>query len=155
MNRSRWLVFAAVLLLAWQAWHQIAPQPTVVAAPAPSSWPSLPARAPPLPDASAGAAALPGLDARGADGLPPEAHDTLRRIADGGPFPFELDGVVFSNFERQLPLKSRGYYREYTVPTPGLGHRGTRRIVTGGDPPESFYYTDNHYQSFRKIGGQP
>lgn len=63
---------------------------------------------------------------------------------------------MFGNFEGLLPEHERGYYREYTVPTPGLKHRGARRIVTGGtpldDPPE-MYYTDDHYESFCLIGG--
>lgn len=78
-------------------------------------------------------------------------------IESGGPFPYPRnDGVVFGNFEGRLPKHERGYYHEYTVPTPGDKHRGTRRIVTGGapltDPPE-FYYTGDHYESFCLIGG--
>jgi guanyl-specific ribonuclease Sa len=89
------------------------------------------------------------------DGLPAEAHDTLARIAAGGPFPYDRDGVVFANFEHRLPEHPRGWYHEYTVPTPGVGHRGARRIVTGGNPPVEWYYTDDHYQSFQRIeGGQ-
>ncbi|MEO6103755.1 MAG: ribonuclease domain-containing protein, partial [Pseudoxanthomonas sp.] len=64
--------------------------------------------------------------------LTPEARDTLRLIARGGPFPHPQDGSVFGNREKRLPGKSRGYYHEYTVETPGLGHRGARRIITGG-----------------------
>ena len=58
---------------------------------------------------------------------------------------------MFGNREQRLPQRSRGYYREYTVDTPGLSHRGARRIVTGGDPPEAWYYTDDHYDSFRSF----
>lgn len=83
--------------------------------------------------------------------LPAEAHDTLALIASGGPFPYPQDGSEFGNRERHLPAKPRGYYREYTVYTPGIGHRGARRIVTGGRPPEVFYYTDDHYDSFRSF----
>lgn len=85
--------------------------------------------------------------------LPPEARETLRLIRRGGPFPYERDGIAFGNRERLLPLKPRGYYREYTVRTPGLSHRGARRIVCGGAPsaPEACYYTDDHYASFRLI----
>ncbi|HET6784360.1 MAG TPA: ribonuclease domain-containing protein [Pseudoxanthomonas sp.] len=83
--------------------------------------------------------------------LPPEAHATLRLIAQGGPFPHSQDGSVFGNRERHLPSKPRGYYREYTVETPGLGHRGARRIITGGQPPDVYYYTDDHYDSFRSF----
>ena len=81
--------------------------------------------------------------------LPPEAHRTLRLIRQGGPFPYDRDGLVFGNFEGLLPPKERGYYREYTVDTPGLKHRGARRIVAGRSG--ELYYTDDHYRSFRHI----
>lgn len=100
--------------------------------------------------------ALPGCareDGAGSsrDGLPPEALETLRLIERGGPFPYRKDGTVFQNREGRLPQKPRGYYREYTVPTPGSPDRGARRIVAGGQPPEVFYYTHDHYRSFRRI----
>lgn len=82
-----------------------------------------------------------------------ELHNTLERIRTNGPFPYERDGITFQNRERLLPIKPRGYYREYTVDTPGLSHRGPRRVVTGGNPPEVFYYTEDHYQSFVRIQG--
>lgn len=81
--------------------------------------------------------------------LPREARETLKLIKHGGPFPYERDGAVFGNFEKRLPSQARGYYREYTVPTPGLKHRGTRRVVAGRDG--ELYYTDDHYRSFRRI----
>jgi guanyl-specific ribonuclease Sa len=81
--------------------------------------------------------------------LPPEAHDTLALIAAGGPFPHRQDGSTFGNRERLLPARERGWYREYTVRTPGSRDRGARRIVTGGDPPSEYWYTDDHYRSFR------
>lgn len=84
-------------------------------------------------------------------GLPLEAIEILALIDRGGPFPHRQDGTVFQNRERLLPQKPRGYYREYTIPTPGAGNRGARRWVTGGNPPEVFYYTDDHYRSFRQI----
>ncbi|MBN8443286.1 MAG: ribonuclease [Thauera sp.] len=83
--------------------------------------------------------------------LPPEALDTLALIQHGGPFPYRKDGTVFQNRERRLPDMPRGYYREYTVPTPGSPDRGARRIVSGGQPPEVYYYTADHYRSFRRI----
>jgi len=86
--------------------------------------------------------------------LPPEARQTLRLIDAGGPYPYRRDGVVFKNIERRLAQKSRGYYREYTVPTPGRRDRGARRIVVGQQPPVVFYYTDDHYRSFSKIKRQ-
>ena len=85
------------------------------------------------------------------DFLPTEARDTLALIARGGPFPHPQDGSVFGNREKRLPARPRGYYREYTVETPGLSHRGARRIITGGKPPEMYYYTDDHYDSFRSF----
>lgn len=83
--------------------------------------------------------------------LPPEARETLRLIGGGGPYPYRRDGAVFKNVEKRLPLQRSGYYHEYTVRTPGSRDRGARRIITGGQPPEMFYYTDDHYRSFRKI----
>lgn len=84
-------------------------------------------------------------------GLPAEAADTLARIAAGGPFAHAQDGVVFGNYEGHLPRRPRGYYHEYTVETPGAHNRGTRRIITGGAPPEVYYYTADHYRSFRRF----
>jgi ribonuclease T1 len=86
--------------------------------------------------------------------LPPEAKDTARLIQRGGPFPFRQDGVSFGNRERFLPGRQRGYYREYTVPTPHAHNRGAQRIVCGGrqaTQPEACYYTNDHYASFRLI----
>ncbi len=90
--------------------------------------------------------------------LPAEGQHVLRLIRQGGPFPYpHKDGSVFGNFERRLPLQSRGYYQEYTVPTPGRRDRGPRRIIagkgSGGDVATSgeYYYTDDHYGSFRRI----
>ena len=82
-------------------------------------------------------------------GLPAEAREVVARIRRGGPFPYARDGVTFGNFERALPARSRGYYREYTVSTPGLSHRGARRIVAGREG--ELYYTDDHYRTFRRI----
>jgi len=87
-------------------------------------------------------------------GLPPQGQDVMLQIRQGGPFRYDKDGSVFGNRERLLPGEKRGYYREYTVPTPGLGHRGARRIVCGGfkpRTPEACYYTEDHYSSFRLI----
>jgi ribonuclease T1 len=81
--------------------------------------------------------------------LPPEARATLALIKSGGPFPYPQDGRMFSNREKRLPIQSSGYYREYTVKTPGARDRGARRIVagSGGD----YYYSADHYRSFRRI----
>lgn len=99
----------------------------------------------------------PPIAAVQAAALPAEARDTLALIKRGGPFPYRKDGAVFGNFERRLPDRPRGHYREYTVPTPGARDRGARRIVAGRDDaddgrnPGEYYYSDDHYRSFRKI----
>jgi ribonuclease T1 len=82
-------------------------------------------------------------------GLPAEAQQTLVLIRSGGPFPYARDGVEFRNREGLLPKRGRGYYREYTVKTPGAKDRGARRIVAG--QAGEYYYTDDHYRSFRRI----
>lgn len=126
--------------------------------------------------AAASAAVLARGDARGLSEvrlheLPPEARQTLQLIRAGGPYPHARDGITFNNYERLLPSARRGHYREYTVATPGLSHRGARRIVVGCEraraqsrsPSPSplwlahcagggeFYYTADHYRSFRRI----
>jgi ribonuclease T1 len=86
--------------------------------------------------------------------LPAQGRDMMTLILRGGPFRYDKDGTVFGNRERILPLKTRGFYREYTVKTPGERTRGARRIVCGGTQPvapEACYYTDDHYASFRRI----
>lgn len=84
--------------------------------------------------------------------LPKEAQLTLRLIRAGGPFPYAKDGSIFGNYEKRLPQQVRGFYREYTVPTPGIKHRGARRIVTGGGAePVIFYFTSDHYRHFQRI----
>ncbi|MBD8874042.1 ribonuclease [Rhodanobacter sp. DHB23] len=127
------LLTLAIVLLAI-LWNRFAATP-------PSSVPvSAPASA-----ANAGTSAvLPAF-------LPPEARDTLVLIARDGPFPHDQDGVVFGNYEHLLPEQPRGYYHEYTVETPGARTRGMRRIITGGTPPAVYYYTDDHYRSFRQF----
>ncbi|MGS5089617.1 ribonuclease domain-containing protein [Hydrogenophaga sp. A37] len=86
--------------------------------------------------------------------LPPQGQEVMEQIREGGPFRYTKDGSVFGNRERQLPSQKRGYYREYTVPSPGLSHRGARRIVCGGPKPrtpDACFYTEDHYSSFRLI----
>ncbi len=149
MGRSRVAVLAVLcgLLSGCCVPTQPTSSPTapVVSAPAAPSNPSKPSTS----------AAAEGTCDLGS--LPPEANKTVELIESGGPFPYPRnDGVVFGNYEGRLPKHERGYYHEYTVPTPGSKHRGKRRIVTGGapltDPPE-FYYTGDHYESFCLIGG--
>jgi ribonuclease T1 len=81
--------------------------------------------------------------------LPPEARQTLELIKADGPFPYARDGVVFGNREGELPKQPRGYYREYTVKTPGARDRGARRIIAGRGGER--YYTEDHYRTFRRI----
>ena len=128
-----WLVAALVLVGSWQLLQR-------------EAGPGMPPVADTFP--AADVATRPAQDPA-PDFLPAEAHATLALIDRGGPFPHRQDGSVFQNRERLLPQRPRGHYREYTVDTPGLGHRGARRIVTGGDPPDSWYYTADHYRSFR------
>lgn len=100
----------------------------------------------PVPGAAIGTIALAQLPAQG--------QDMMKLIYKGGPFRYDKDGTVFGNRERILPAKNRGFYREYTVKTPGERTRGARRIVCGGikpTAPDACYYTDDHYASFRKI----
>lgn len=81
-----------------------------------------------------------------------QIDQTLALIQQGGPFPYpNKDGTTFYNREGKLPAQSQGYYREYTVPTPSVSHRGARRIVTGGHPPTVYYLTVDHYDSFRPL----
>jgi ribonuclease T1 len=86
--------------------------------------------------------------------LPKQGQQVYALIAQGGPFAYDKDGVVFGNREQQLPKHKRGYYREYTVKTSGVRNRGAKRIVCGGlqvQSPDACYYTEDHYSSFRKI----
>lgn len=139
-RRSAWFVLALVLFAAWQWW---AGRPAAAPDVRPASVPGERSDGRVRPDA-------PAQDGR-SDALPPEARATLRRILAGGPHPYRQDGSVFHNRERLLPPRARGWYREYTVDTPGEEDRGARRIVTGGRPPAEFWYTADHYRSFRRI----
>ena len=106
------------------------------------------ALAPPAAAQKAPPARAPVLDVAVAE-LPVEARDALVLIHKGGPYPYARDGAVFANREKILPQQKNGYYREYTVKTPHVRTRGARRIIagSGGD----FYYTDDHYNHFRRI----
>jgi ribonuclease T1 len=132
MRRSQPLILLLVLIGIAVLWYQR------------GSTPTLAGTTPNATSANAPDGALPSF-------LPPEAHTTLDEIARGGPFPHRQDGVVFGNYEGLLPQQPRGYYHEYTVETPGADTRGTRRIITGGTPPTVYYYTDDHYRSFRRF----
>ena len=135
-NPRIWIV-ALLLFAAWLLWPRTVSPPPVNEAPrptVPSAAPASPSTPAPLPSAETPAAppagTLPAF-------LPDEARDTIALIRRGGPFPHAQDGSTFQNREGLLPAKPRGWYR------------GARRIVTGGDPPEAWYYTDDHYDSFR------
>lgn len=98
------------------------------------------------------------LDSVDAGALPREARAVLAAVRAGGPFAYAKDGSTFGNYENILPRQRRGYYREFTVDTPGARNRGARRIVCGGEArdwsrnaPAACYYTDDHYASFRRI----
>ncbi|GAB2549321.1 guanyl-specific ribonuclease [Rhodanobacter koreensis] len=137
MRRLPHLILLAVLVLVMMWWHRHVPSQLGPTNPVATS-----------PAGNGTASALPAY-------LPPEARDTLALIAHGGPFPHSQDGVVFGNYEHLLPEQPRGYYHEYTVETPGAGNRGARRIITGGTPPDIYYYTDDHYHSFRSFKVSP
>lgn len=155
---TTWIAVLALLLLGAAAWSFL--RAPGVAPPA-----DLPAGTPPIstptttdtnplalpPPMETDAPATPAASTRYPDFLPPEAIDTLQRIARGGPYPYRQDDGVFGNRERRLPQQPRGYYREYTVETPGSPDRGARRIVSGGQPPVEYFYTDDHYRSFRRF----
>lgn len=137
-GRSPWQWLVLVAALAIGGWQLQQSGATLPSAPPP------PKTTQASPSAPSGRPALPGF-------LPVEAHRTIALIQRGGPFPHRQDGSIFGNRERLLPSKPRDWYREYTVETPGLQHRGARRIVTGGNPPRNWYYTSDHYASFRSF----
>ncbi|WP_242112764.1 ribonuclease domain-containing protein [Luteimonas aquatica] len=139
--RRYWLIAVVALIALW-AWSQRAPES------------ALPASGTGADD-SAQQRTLPAdAEVQAPAWLPEEARDTLRLIERGGPFPHRQDGSTFQNREGRLPAQPRGYYREYTVRTPGSRDRGARRIVAGGDPPREFFYSDDHYRSFRRFDAE-
>ncbi len=101
------------------------------------------------PASPAAATPVSGLATVRLDQLPKEAAQTLALVDKGGPFPYDRDGITFANQERLLPKRPNGYYKEYTVPTPGSKDRGARRLIVGKDG--DVYYTDDHYASFRQV----
>jgi ribonuclease T1 len=156
-NPLLWLV-AAFVIFAGALWQQRAeglkgtrpasvPQASPAGAPATTS-PSL-APAPATPAPPAASSAWPGVNAFVPRGERVQLLATLELIQRGGPFPYDKDGSVFGNRERKLPARPRGYYREYTVPTPNAPNRGTRRVVQGRDG--DTWYTSDHYRTFVRI----
>ena len=141
LKRVLGLVLAALMLAALAVWTRPAPEPHATEAAVGHSV-----------DAGSSIDRSPDRAARpAAVDLPIEARELLETIELGGPFRYDRDGSIFQNREHRLPERPVGYYREDTVETPGSSDRGARRIVTGGDPPEVFYYTDDHYRSFRRV----
>lgn len=162
MNRSRskWVAFAGlliavvVLVVAMVGGGALtAPTATQTATPAPGVSTAAPRAVPgstTAPAKTGAAVANPSnLPSINASQLPGEARQTLALIAKGGPYPYSRDGVNFGNFEGLLPRKAGGYYKEYTVVTPGESDRGARRIIVGKDTAK--YYTADHYASFAFI----
>lgn len=138
-------IAALILLALWLLWPRPVSSPPLASPPGPVQvLQGVPSALP----APAAAPVLPSF-------LPSEADATVRLIQRDGRFPHRQDGGVFANREGRLPARPRGYYREYTVDTPGVAHRGARRIITGGHPPEVWYYTDDHYTSFRAFAVDP
>ncbi len=143
------LALAGVLVVVWWQTQHGAGQDDAGTPPERSSrsGPASPGSADSVPQGSTDRAS--GLPVVAATDLPAEARETLELIDAGGPFRYERDGVVFENRERILPRQPRGYYHEYTVPTPGEDDRGARRIVRGSEG--QYYWTEDHYASFERI----
>ncbi|HWU78374.1 MAG TPA: ribonuclease domain-containing protein [Rhodanobacter sp.] len=137
MRQLKPLILLLIVILALAMWNRHAGHPDRPLAPATGAGSEL---AHPAPSADDGAASLPA-----------QAREMVRQIERGGPFEHSQDGAVFGNYEGLLPKQPRGYYHEYTVETPGARTRGARRIITGGTPPMIWYYTDDHYRSFRRF----
>lgn len=151
---STWIAAAAVALLAMAAWNASrgpADAPVAVHAPAGAEHRATQRALPTATPASRAPVRSPTAPVAAPAFLPPQALATLQRIAQGGPHPYRQDDGVFGNREGRLPSQPRGYYREYTVNTPGEDDRGARRIVSGGRPPVEYFYTDDHYRSFRRF----
>ena len=150
-GRRTWLGLAAALLTAGLVWWSqgdggFVPTDEPSASSSVTGSPSGSEHATPSGSADP---ATDGLPVVALSDLPPEAQDTVDLIDAGGPYPYDEDDGVFGNFEGLLPARPSGYYREYTVETPGSGDRGARRIVAGSSG--ELYWTGDHYQSFERI----
>lgn len=151
---------AVLLVMVIVGWSQLRTSSTASTSPsvAPSAAPSVSRSPTTIGSPDLGTPPRPGCEAVEFDtidvgDLPDEALDTLALIASSGPYPYRQDDGVFSNRERLLPKEPKGYYREYTVVTPGSDDRGARRIIAGECGER--WYTDDHYDSFRLIEGAP
>ncbi|MBP6629984.1 MAG: hypothetical protein KA297_11185 [Kofleriaceae bacterium] len=162
VTNPRWpyaaLVAALVAISLVLAWQRHGAVSTGTAPPGAAPGATTPPVAPPRPTPPRPAPTVPAhpppAAQNAATALPPEALVTLGEIQRGGPYRYRQDGGVFANRERRLPDRPRGYYREYTVDTPGSRDRGARRIVTGGDPPTEYFYTGDHYRTFRRFDAE-
>ncbi len=153
---SKWFAVVAVALLAAAAWNayrtptETSPVAIGESASSDGARTTTALELPPVAESTtamrsaASAARYPAF-------LPAEAVDTLRLIEQRGPYPYQQDDGIFGNREGRLPRQARGYYREYTVETLGSPDRGARRIITGGQPPIEYFYTADHYRSFRRF----
>lgn len=142
------MALVAVGALAWAMFGKSPSDPTTLSS---TTNPSVTTSSSSSGISGADDAAPSGLAVCEASSLPKQADEVVRAIRSGGPFAARKDGTTFGNRERLLPSKPNGFYREYTVPTPGANNRGARRIVTGGNPktdPQWFFYTGDHYESF-------
>lgn len=145
---TRAVAIATALLVAFSATHCTPTEPAATAIVPANSQQQVTASETSRQDTSQDNASVP------LSGLPVQGRQVMDQITQGGPFAYDKDGTVFGNRERLLPSAKRGYYREYTVPTPGVNHRGARRIVCGGQEPkkpDACYYSEDHYASFRQI----
>lgn len=140
---SAWLIVPLVLVVGWWWWGNIGPQSID------EHLPEIDNPAQVAPDDVGETDPVSGLPFVAVGDLPPEASQTIELIKSDGPFPENEDGATFRNDERLLPEQPRGYYREYTVPTPGSADRGARRIVVGEGG--EYYWTSDHYRSFERI----
>ncbi|MEO7066361.1 MAG: ribonuclease domain-containing protein [Rhodanobacter sp.] len=141
MRQLKPLILLAAIVVAVTMWQRHAPAPENSAANTTTS--------------SSASAQQTASAATSASFLPPEADDVLALIARGGPFAHRQDGTVFGNYEGRLPKQPRGFYHEYTVETPNAHNRGARRIITGGEPPTVYYYSADHYRTFRRFQAIP
>lgn len=160
MNRRSWLTLAVLVVVVLGGWlvssigSGSAGRTPISPATSSSEGPATPRVERPTPTAGQSRQSSidpeSGLPWISTAELPPQADDVMRRIDAGGPFDYDKDGSTFNNFERRLPVEPRGYYKEYTVDTPGSRDRGARRIVTG-DNDRIRYWTGDHYESFARI----
>lgn len=64
-----------------------------------------------------------------------------------------IGGSYFGNYEGLLPKAKDRKYTECDIDTAGKSSRGAKRIVFSNDG--LIYYTDDHYESFELLYGEP